>query len=88
MFSSTLLVAASIPHTPEWSPMVGLVMIACNVAAIAIGKTAIAQPSAGPALPNPEMFGGMGLPALLATMSFGHILGFATLRLLETYGVL
>jgi photosystem I subunit X len=87
MLSFTLLAAASIPHTPEWSPMVGIVMIACNIAAIAIGKVAIANPSAGPALPNPAMFGGMGLPALLATTSFGHILGFATLRILESYGV-
>jgi photosystem I subunit 10 len=86
MFSS--LLATAIPHTPEWSPMVAIVMIACNVAAIAIGKVAIAQPSAGPTLPNPAMFGGMGLPALLATTSFGHILGFGTLRLLESYGVL
>jgi len=34
------------------------------------------------------MFGGMGWPALLATTSFGHILGFLTLRLLFSYGVL
>ena len=71
-----------------WSPKVALVMILCNVLAIAIGKFKIAQPSVGPALPSPEMFGGMGLPALLATTSFGHVLGAGVILGLASTGAL
>lgn len=52
-----LLLAAATPDTPEWSPKVALVMIVCNIAAIAIGKFTIAQPDAGPALPAEKFFG-------------------------------
>jgi photosystem I subunit 10 len=43
--------------------------------AIAFGKSSIKYPSVGPALPSANLFGGFGLPALLATTAFGHILG-------------
>ncbi len=66
---------AVVPTTLEWSPKVAVVMILCNVVAIAIGKATIKYPSEGPALPSSELFGGMGLPALLGTTSFGHVLG-------------
>jgi photosystem I subunit 10 len=66
---------AAVPTTLEWSPKVAVVMILCNVLAIAIGKFTIKYPSADPALPSPQFFGGMGLPALLGTTSFGHVLG-------------
>ena len=67
------VIGAAISPTSAWSPLVGAVMVLCNIGAIAIGKLTMSNPSAGPALPNPEMFGGMGWPALLATTSFGHI---------------
>lgn len=82
------LAVDAIPNSFEWSPKVAIVMILCNIAAIAIGKTTMQNPEAGPALPNSEMFGGMGWPALLATTSFGHILGFLTIFLLANKGVL
>lgn len=82
------LLGTAVNATSSWSPLVGAVMIGCNIAAIAIGKMTMTNPGAGPALPKSELFGGMGWPALLATTSFGHILGFATLRLLFSYGVL
>jgi photosystem I subunit 10 len=88
----TLLSTLTVPHTPEWSPLVGIVMILCNVAAIAIGKYSMSNPSAGPALPNSSsysaFFGGMGWPGLLATTSFGHILGFGAILGLANIGVL
>lgn len=79
---------ATVPTTLAWSPKVAVVMILCNVLAIAIGKFTIQQPSSGPALPSPELFGGMGVPALLATTSFGHILGLGTILGLGYLGAL
>ena len=49
------------PATVSWSPKVGLVMIACNVIAIGIGKATIKHPSVGAKLPNDAFFGGMSL---------------------------
>ena len=83
-----LLASATVPHTSTWTPLTGIVMILCNVLAIAIGKQVIPQPSAGPALPNSEFFGGMGYPALLATCSLGHILGFGVILGLSAIGIL
>ena len=82
------VISTAISPTSSWSPLVGGVRVLCNIGAIAIGKLTMSNPGAGPALPKPELFGGMGWPALLATTSFGHILGFLTLRLLFSYGVL
>lgn len=87
---STLLLAAaaSVPPTSEWSLKVAVVMIVCNILAIAFGKLTIAKPSEGPGLPSPAFFGGMGLPGLLATTSFGHIIGAGVILGLSSAGVL
>lgn len=85
---STLLLAASIPNTVAWSPKVAMVMIVCNIIAIAFGKATIKNASEGPALPMSEMFGGMGFPALLATTSLGHIIGLGTILGLASAGAL
>ncbi|NEP16419.1 MAG: photosystem I reaction center subunit PsaK [Leptolyngbya sp. SIO4C1] len=76
------------PSTVQWSPAVALVMIVCNIIAIALGKYGIKYQSVGPELPSPELFGGMGLPALLAVTSFGHLLGAGAIIGLATIGVL
>lgn len=86
MFTSLLL--ANVPTTLSWSPKVAIVMILCNIAAIAIGKFTIQKPSEGPALPSPELFGGMGLGALLGTTSLGHILGAGVILGLANLGAL
>lgn len=86
--NNLLLAAAAVPNTVGWSPKVAIVMIAANVLAIAIGKYTMKNPSAGPALPSAQFFGGMGWPALLATTSFGHILGLGTILGLANSGVL
>ncbi|MGB3239376.1 MAG: photosystem I reaction center subunit PsaK [Geitlerinemataceae cyanobacterium] len=83
-----MLLATSVPHTPEWSPQVAITMIICNIIAIAIGKYRIDRPSSPPAMPSPAMFGGMGLPAVLATTSFGHLLGIGAILGLANMGVL
>lgn len=83
-----LTLMAAVPSTLEWSPKVAIVMVICNILAIAIGKYTIKYPSVGPALPSPNLFGGMGLPALLATTSFGHILGLGVILGLANVGAL
>ena len=76
------------PVTVEWSPKVAIVMIICNVIAIAFGKFTIKNLSEKPALPAPSFFGGMGLPALLGTTSFGHLLGAGAILGLARLGAL
>lgn len=88
MLYSTLLAAAYVPTTVAWSPKVAIVMIVCNIIAIAIGKYTIKYPSEAPGLPSPEFFGGMGLPALLGTTSLGHVLGAGVILGLANAGAL
>lgn len=89
MIDSTLIaVTSSVPLSGQWTPAVGIIMILCNVVAIAIGKSTLPNPGVGTALPMPEMFGGMGWSALLATTSLGHIIGILTIVLLDTYGII
>jgi photosystem I subunit 10 len=84
LLTSTLLAAATTPL--QWSPTVAIIMIISNIIAIALGKATIKYPSSGPELPSPQFFGGFGLPALLATTSFGHILGVGTILGLHNLG--
>ncbi|MDJ0600051.1 MAG: photosystem I reaction center subunit PsaK [Crocosphaera sp.] len=88
MYSTLLLAASSVPTTIEWNPKIAMIMIVCNIFAIAVGKFTIAKPSEGPGLPSPQMFGGMGLGALLGTTSFGHILGAGVILGLSSTGAL
>ena len=73
MLISSLLATATAPL--EWSSNMGIIMIIANIFAIAVGKFTIERPHSKPELPAPQLFGGFGLPAVLATASFGHILG-------------
>ena len=61
-----------VPPTPTWSFSVAIVMITCNLFAIAIGFYAIQKRGVGPALPValPGLFEGFGCPEFLATVSF------------------
>jgi photosystem I subunit 10 len=72
----------------SWSPKVGLVMIVANVIAIGIGKATIKYPNEGAQLPSPAMFGGMSHASLLATTSFGHVLGMGAILGLAARGVI
>jgi photosystem I subunit 10 len=76
------------PATITWSPKVGLVMIVCNVIAIAIGKATIKQPNVGLQLPSPSLFGGFSHGAMLGTTALGHILGIGAIQGLASRGVL
>jgi photosystem I subunit 10 len=89
MYTTFLLTAAaSVPRTIEWNPKVAIVMIACNILAIAIGRLTIKNPNVGPQLPSPELFGGLSFGALLGTTSLGHILGVGVILALANAGVI
>ena len=89
-----MLLATDIPRTVSWGPQVAIVMILCNVAAIALGKATMKNLAAGPSipssssLPTAQYFGGMGWPALLATTSLGHIIGLGAILGLANLGLL
>ncbi len=77
-FSQALpLALTQIPQSHPWSINVAIVMILSNLFAIIIGRYAIQKKGVGPALPIelPGLFANFGIPELLATTSFGHLLG-------------
>lgn len=82
----TFLLAA-VP-TLAWSPKVAVVMVLCNILAIAIGKYTIKHQNVGLSLPSPQMFGGMSHGALLGTTSLGHVLGAGVILGLASIGAL
>ena len=84
------VLAQAAPATPVWSFQTAIIMITCNLFVIAIGRYAIQKPGAGPSLPFtlPGLFEGFGLPELLATASFGHILGAGMILGLGNAGLL
>jgi photosystem I subunit 10 len=89
LISSVLLAAtANQVTTVSWSPQIAIVMIICNIVAIAIGKFTIQQQNVGPSLPSPNLFGGMGLGALLGTTSLGHVIGAGVILGLANVGAL
>ena len=86
MFYSTLLTLG--PNTFAWSPKIALIMIVCNIVAIAFAKLTVKDPSVGPAMPSPKFFGGFGVAGVLAATSFGHILGAGVILGLANLGSL
>jgi photosystem I subunit 10 len=65
-------------------------MISACLFAVSIGRYAIQKRGVGPKLPveTPALFEGFGLPELLATLSFGHILGAGFILGLSNAGLL
>lgn len=88
MLTSSLLAVS--PTTFNWSINVALIMVACNLFSIAIGYYAIQKRGVGPALPVelPAIFTNFGIPELLATTSFGHIIGAGVILGLANAGLL
>ncbi len=88
--SLLLTVSANVPHTIEWNTSVAIVMILCNLFAIVVGRFAIKNAGQGPDLPigKPQVWQNFGLAELLATGSFGHILGAGLILGLSNAGVL
>lgn len=90
MISTLIFAAHTTPSTIEWNTSVAIIMIFCNLFAIAIGRYAIQKPGSGPDLPvpKPELWSSFGLAELLATTSLGHILGAGIILGLGNAGVL
>ena len=86
MLTTILLTVA--PRTVEWSPTIGIIMVLCNILAIAFGKFTIQHQSTGAAMPSSNMFGGFGLGAVLGTTCFGHILGAGAILGLSYIGAI
>ncbi|NET49355.1 MAG: photosystem I reaction center subunit PsaK [Merismopedia sp. SIO2A8] len=76
--------------TVTWTPKVAILMVTCNVFAIVIGYYAIKRRGTGPSLPFPlpPLFSDFGTPELLATASFGHLLGAGLILGLANAGLL
>ncbi len=90
MISTLILATNTTPSTIEWNTSVAIIMIFCNLFAIAIGRYAIQRPGLGPDLPvpKPELWSSFGLAELLATTSLGHILGAGIILGLGNAGIL
>lgn len=63
-----------LPNDTDWSLQKSLIMIACNLIAILIGRYGIKVRGLGPSIPISGITG-FGLSELLATASLGHLLG-------------
>ncbi|WP_299414114.1 photosystem I reaction center subunit PsaK [Acaryochloris sp. IP29b_bin.148] len=86
MFTPTFLTVAV--RAVNWSPTVGVVMIAANIMAMAIAKYSIQYPNVGPSLPAGNLFAGFSATSVLATQVFGHVLGAGAVLGLTYLGVL
>jgi len=84
----TLPLLALLPRTLEWSPTVGIIMILCNVVAIAIGRASIQQPNVGPAMPAAGLLGDFSLAAFIGSVCLGHVLGAGVILGLSNLGVI
>ena len=91
MFSTLMILAETTPVlTSQWNLSVGVIMITANVFTFILGYFAIQKTGAGPDLPLPQLASKkkFGLPELLATASFGHILGAGIILGLSNAGLL
>lgn len=84
---NTNILLSLLPSTPNWSTQIAIIMIACNLIAIAIGRYAIQVRGLGPSIPISGI-AGFGLAELLATTSLGHILGAGTILGLHSIGLI
>lgn len=81
LFNLALL--AAVPHTPSWGFSTALVMIICNVLAIAFAKYTVKYPNVGP-----KLIDDFSVPALVGAACFGHVLGAGAILGLGNLGVL
>lgn len=67
-----------VQNATHWSAQISIIMIICNLVAIAIGRYAIQIRGLGPSIP---IYGltGFGLTELIATTCLGHVIGAGTI---------
>ncbi len=91
MLSNIIILAdAASVVTTSWNLSVGVIMITANLFSFFLGYFAIQKTGQGPDLPLPQLASKkqFGLPELLATASFGHILGAGIILGLSNAGLL
>lgn len=92
LINSILLAALqqTVPNTPSWNWNISLVMNICIILGIIIARIAAQNRNKGSSLssPAPTVGKNLGLPDLLAGLSFGHILGVGTVLGLTNAGLL
>lgn len=76
-----------LPSETQWSIQNSLIMIACNLITILIGRYGIQVRGLGPSIPISGI-DGFGLSELLATTSLGHILGAGTILGLKSINLI
>lgn len=76
-----------LPSETQWSIQNSLIMIACNLITILIGRYGIQVRGLGPSIPISGIEG-FGLSELLATTSLGHILGAGTILGLKSINLI
>jgi photosystem I subunit X len=84
------LIIAAIPHTEPWGYNTALVMIICNLVAVVIGRLAISNlhDDLSATGTKPDLFKNFSWSELLATLSFGHIIGVGFVLGLTNIGII
>ncbi|MEH1836350.1 MAG: photosystem I reaction center subunit PsaK [Nostoc sp.] len=82
MISSILLAAAaSVPATPAWNPIVGVIISVSSLVVVLL-STKIEKPLVGPKFPILPI----SIPTFVAAMAFGHIIGIGIVLGLTNIG--
>ena len=82
MISSILLAAsASVPATPVWSPIVGIIISVSSIITVLL-TFKIQYPLVGPKFPILPI----SVPAFVGAMAFGHIIGIGIVLGLTNIG--
>ncbi len=83
-------VQPTVPDTVRWSWTGTAIIVGISLFVLLIAGRTIRYPQAGPKmpLPFPSLFNNPSVGTFLASMSFGHILGIATVLGLTNIGVL
>lgn len=90
MINSILLAAtqATVPHTPTWSPTVGIIIsLSCLVVLLLAGNN-IKYPQVGDKMPFPlpGPFNNPSLGTFVASMAFGHVVGVGIVLAMANLG--
>lgn len=70
MISSILLAATTVPATPEWNQNVAIIISVSSLVALLLAFK-IQKPLVGPKVPLLPI----SIPAFIAAMCFGHVVG-------------
>lgn len=85
MISSILLaVQSTVPSTPSWNPIVGIIISICSLGAVLLAPRIIKYPEVGPKFPGLPL--PLSAPAFVGAMCFGHIIGIGIVLGLTNIG--